>query len=155
MGAFSGRTPTPAQLPGSPARRWMLASVGVVSVGFAGIGAVVPGLPTTIFLIIASWCFAKSCPWLERRLLRNRLFAPYMVYVDGGGPMPRRAKAVALGMMWTAISLSLAWLHLSERLPLWLGLTITAAGILGTIAIVTDAASRLRQRAPDSAAALP
>jgi uncharacterized protein len=128
----------------------MLASVGVVSVGFGAVGAVVPGLPTTIFLIIASACFAKSCPWLEDRLLRNRLFAPYMAWIDGGRPMPRRAKAMALGMMWTAIAVSLAILYAGDRLPLWLALAIAGAGVAGTVAIVTDVSQRLLQR-PSSA----
>jgi uncharacterized protein len=126
----------------------MLASVGVVSVGFGAVGAVVPGLPTTIFLIIASACFARSCPWLEDRLLRNRLFAPYMAWLDGGRPMPRRAKAMAMGMMWAAIAVSLAILAAGGRLPLWLALAIAGAGVVGTVAIVTDVSQRLLQRPP-------
>jgi len=43
------------------ARRWLLAGAGVVAVGLGGLGVFVPGLPTTIFLIIASYCFARSC----------------------------------------------------------------------------------------------
>jgi uncharacterized protein len=128
----------------------MLASVGVVSVGFGAVGAVVPGLPTTIFLIIASACFARSCPWLEDRLLRNRLFAPYMAWLDGGRPMPRRAKAMAMGMMWAAIAVSLAILAAGGRLPLWLALAIAGAGVVGTVAIVTDVSQRLLQRPPST-----
>ncbi|MFP5379094.1 MAG: YbaN family protein [Vicinamibacteria bacterium] len=150
------RPSSPAACP-APARwtvrRWTLASVGVVSVGFGALGAVVPGLPTTIFLIVASWCFAKSCPWLEQRLLRNRLFAPYMVYVDGREPMPRRARIAALVMMWGAIAISLAWLYAADRLPVWLALAIAGAGVAGTIAIATDVMNRLRQRAADPATA--
>ena len=57
-------------------RRLLLAGAGVLAVGLAALGVVVPGLPTTVFLIAASYCFARSCPWLEERLLRNRPFAP-------------------------------------------------------------------------------
>lgn len=126
----------------------MLAGVGVVAVGFGAVGAVVPGLPTTIFLIIASACFARSCPWLEHRLMRNRLFAPYMSWIDEGRPMPRRAKAMAMGMMWTAIAVSLAILYAGERLPLWLALAIAGAGVAGTVAIATDVSQRVLQRPP-------
>lgn len=139
----------------SPVRRWTLASVGVVSVGFGALGAVVPGLPTTIFLIIASWCFAKSCPWLEERLLRNRLFAPYMVYVDGRAPMPRRARITALVLMWGAIATSLLWLRAADRLPLWVALAIAGAGVVGTVAIVTDVVHRRRRREPLPTASRP
>ncbi|MFW5653167.1 MAG: DUF454 family protein, partial [Planctomycetota bacterium] len=68
--------------------RAVLVMTGVASVGLAWLGAVLPGLPTTIFLIIAAACFAKSCPWLEDRLIRNRLFRPYLKYIDGQEPMP-------------------------------------------------------------------
>jgi len=92
--------------------RWLLAALGVVSVGFGAVGVFVPGLPTTVFLILASACFVRSCPWLERKLLRNRLFAPYMAYVDGGAVMPTRARVAALAMMWVCVTVSatlLAW----------------------------------------------
>jgi hypothetical protein len=56
----------------------LLAAAGLLCVGLGALGAVLPGLPTTIFLILASYCFTRSCPWLEERLLRTRLFAPYM-----------------------------------------------------------------------------
>jgi uncharacterized protein len=92
----------------SSLRRWLLATVGVFFVGLAALGAVLPGLPTTIFLILASWCFARSCPWLERKLVQARLFRPFRPYLQPGARMPRRAQATALALMWTAIAVSLA-----------------------------------------------
>lgn len=128
-------------------RRWLLTAAGVVCVALAAVGAVLPGLPTTIFLILASYCFARSCPWLEERLLRNRLFAPYMTWIDGRERMPRRAKAGAIGMMWLAVITSLALLHFASRLPVWLAAVVVAAAVAGTFAIALDAAARLsRQR---------
>ncbi len=73
-------------------RRYLLVVIGVLSVGLAALGAVVPGLPTTIFVIIASYCFTRSCPWLEERLLRNRLFARSMSYIDGEREMTPRVR---------------------------------------------------------------
>lgn len=121
-----------APAPRSRLYRWTLAGIGVLSVIVGGIGVFVPGLPTTVFLIIASYCFARSCPWLEERLLRGRLFAPYMKLVDSGAPMPRRAQRTALVAMWTSIGASLAWLAWADRLPPLLAMVIVGAAGIGT-----------------------
>ena len=80
----------------------------MLAVALGAIGVFVPGLPTTIFLIIASYCFARSCPWLEERLLRVPLFAPYMRFIDEGRPMSTRARVISMTAMWTSVLLSLA-----------------------------------------------
>ena len=116
-------------------RRLLLAGAGVLAVGLAALGVVVPGLPTTVFLIAASYCFARSCPWLEERLLRNRLFAPYLRAVEGREPMPRRARLVALATMWGSVGVSLWVLDVAGRLPAWLAAVIVVAAIAGTVAI--------------------
>jgi hypothetical protein len=117
-------------------RRWLLAGVGVVAVALGAIGVVVPGMPTTVFLIVASYCFARSCPWLEERLLRVPVFAPYMALIDDGQPMPRRARIVALGAMWLSVSLSLAWLYAAGRLSLALALIIVGIAATGTAVLM-------------------
>lgn len=100
-----------------------------------GIGAVTPGMPTTVFLIVASYCFARSMPALGDRLLRTRLFAPYMPYVDGRTPMPRRARVTAAGLMWASIAASLAWFARTGRLSPTLLAVMLTAGLAGTLAI--------------------
>lgn len=109
----------------------MLASVGVLCVGLGGVGVVVPGLPTTVFLIVACWCFARSSPWLEQRLVRIPLFAPFLSAVDGKGGMPRRAKLISVSMLWVGMSASVAWLLLSDAPP-WLPPVVLVSGFLGT-----------------------
>jgi uncharacterized membrane protein YbaN (DUF454 family) len=117
-------------------RRWAWAGVGVGSVGLGWLGVFVPGLPTTVFLIIASYCFARSCPWLEDRLLRVPVFAPYMKALDAGRGLPRQAARRAVTSLWLSLSLSLAVLWVAGRLPLWLAAIIVAAGATGTATIV-------------------
>jgi uncharacterized membrane protein YbaN (DUF454 family) len=113
-----------------------LAGVGLLCVGLAAVGAVVPGLPTTVFLIAASYCFARSCPWLEERLLRGRLFASYMTIVSGRCPIPPRARWTALLAMWMSIVFSLGMLRVGDTLTHTLTAVIVAAGFAGTIAII-------------------
>ncbi|GAB4385695.1 MAG: hypothetical protein Kow0022_12570 [Phycisphaerales bacterium] len=116
-------------------RRWALAAVGVACVGMGAIGVFVPGLPTTIFLIIASWCFTRSCPWLEERVRRLRIFKPFYQVIDNGGRMPRRAKVISWTFMWTAIAISTALLISQGLHPAVWG-SVIAAGIVGTLAIL-------------------
>jgi len=96
-------------------KRLALACVGVVSTGLGALGTIVPGLPTTIFVIIAAWCFAKSCPWLEEALLRNRIFAPAMAIIDGTRPFSDFMRVLAAGAMWTfGLSGTVLLLHRPE-----------------------------------------
>jgi uncharacterized membrane protein YbaN (DUF454 family) len=91
-------------------RRALYAGLGCGCVALGAIGAVVPGLPTTVFLIAASYLFARSSPRLDRRLHEHRWFGtPLRRFAETGG-MPRRAKVVALASMWSGIALSVATL---------------------------------------------
>jgi hypothetical protein len=120
----------------SRSRRWLLATLGVVSVGLAVVGAILPGMPATVFLIIASYCFARSCPWLEERLLRHRIFAPYLPYIRQGAPMPFHARVLALGLMWGSVSISLVGLaRTGWRWPAS-GVALVGAAAAGTVAIL-------------------
>ena len=116
------------------AGRWLLAAVGVVAVALGGVGVVLPGLPTTIFLIIGSWCFARSCPWLEERLIRVRVFRPFLRYLEPGVRMPLRARIWSMGMMWLAIGVSVWWLYRSEA-SWWVSVLVALSGVVGTWAI--------------------
>jgi uncharacterized membrane protein YbaN (DUF454 family) len=117
-------------------RRWAFAGLGVASAGMGWLGVFVPGLPTTIFLIIASYCFARSCPWLEDRLLRVPLFAPYMKVLDEGRGMSARAATGALVSMWACVAVSLALLYATGGLRPWVGGLILLAAATGSASIL-------------------
>ncbi|ODN70434.1 Inner membrane protein YbaN [Methylobrevis pamukkalensis] len=72
---------------------------GCAFVGLAVIGAVLPLLPTTIFVILAAGCFAKSSPRLEAWLLNHRLFGPSIRRWRENHAIPPTAKAMATGGM--------------------------------------------------------
>ena len=80
-------------------------TTGVFCVGLAIVGAILPIMPTTVFLIMATACFAKSSPRLQRKLLNNKVFGPMIHEWQQHRSIPRKAKRVALLM----IVLSVAW----------------------------------------------
>jgi uncharacterized membrane protein YbaN (DUF454 family) len=118
--------------PDRPVRRVVYAGAGVVLVGIGAVGVVVPGLPTTIWLIGASYLFARSHPKLEQRLIRNRFFGPYLRYLDRPATMPRRAKITASILMWSSVGISLGILASTGKLSAWLAATIVGAAAVGT-----------------------
>ncbi len=86
--------------------RWLWLVGGLVSLGVGAVGVVVPGLPTTVFLIVTAACFARSSPRLEAWLLDLPRFGPLVRdYRDGLG-MPRRGKVLAIGTLVVAVGLS-------------------------------------------------
>ncbi|GEM_PF-291201 len=113
------------------AKRALFAGSGIVCVGLGGLGVIVPGLPTTVFLLIASWCFARSCPWLTNKLIHNRVFGPFVTYLEPGAVMPLKAKLISLAMMWGAIGGSCWWVTYRGA-PWFVPATIILAGLAGT-----------------------
>jgi uncharacterized membrane protein YbaN (DUF454 family) len=115
-------------------QRWLLALVGVLCVIVGGVGVFVPGLPTTVFVLIASYCFTRSCPWLEDRLLRNRVFARSMRYVDGELALstPQRAGIAAIIALFSGSSIVL--LHVAGA-PWFVLVGVAALGVVGMVAV--------------------
>lgn len=77
---------------------------GTVALGFGVVGVVVPGWPTTIFLIIAAACYARSSQRMYDRILRMRVFGEHVRRFRETGAMPARAKVIALGTMWPFVA---------------------------------------------------
>jgi uncharacterized membrane protein YbaN (DUF454 family) len=87
--------------------RGILASLGVLCIALGVIGVFVPGLPTTEFVLAASFLFARSSPRLERWLESNRWFGPSLRRFRETGGMPRRTKMLALASMWIGLGVSI------------------------------------------------
>ena len=85
-----------------------------------------PGLPTTVFFIIAAWAFSKSSPRLEAWVLGLPRIGPMVQDHRDGLGMPRRAKRIAITMVVLFVGLS-AWVAGSVVLSA----AIVALGIVG------------------------
>ena len=75
-----------------------------VSLGIGLIAIVVPGLPTTEFILLAAWAATKSSPRLSAWLENHRLFGPILFNWRNGKIIARRAKISAtVSMLLCAI----------------------------------------------------
>lgn len=107
------------------ATRWLWFGAGWLAVGLGGLGVVVPGLPTTVFFIVAASCFARSSPRFEQWVLDLPRIGPMVRDHRAGLGMSRRAKVFAIGTMWVFAGGScLAVLDVPLAVALILGLIL-------------------------------
>lgn len=83
-----------------------LLALGTVSLGLGVVGMVLPVMPTTPFLLLAAYCFARSSERMHRWLVTHPRFGGYVAGFIYGGGVPRRAKRAALLTLWPAILIS-------------------------------------------------
>ncbi len=97
--------------------RWLFTALGLLALGLAGIGVVVPVLPTTPFVLLAAACFARSSPRFHRWLLRSRAFGPMIQRWQADRCVSRETKAVAIGLiaLTFALSIGLVFSHPAAR----------------------------------------
>lgn len=85
--------------------RWLLLAFALLSLATGIIGIFVPGLPTTVFILMAAWAAARSSPRLHAWLWRHRLFGPMLRDWADGGHVSRRAKWSATAVMAASAAL--------------------------------------------------
>jgi uncharacterized membrane protein YbaN (DUF454 family) len=107
-------------------RRWVYVALGLFFVNLAVLGVFLPILPTTPFLLLAAFFFARSSARLHRWLLRSRLFGPMIQDWQKHRGVRPRVKVVALSLMPLVVFSSAYF----GRLPWYLVvLLITLAGV--------------------------
>lgn len=92
----------------SLALRTLWSVIGVLALSLGAIGAVLPFLPTTPFVILAAFAFGKSSPALQAWLERSRIFGGVIANWHRNGAIAPRYKAISLMMMLGALALGLA-----------------------------------------------
>lgn len=81
-------------------------TAGILAVGLALIGIVIPVLPTTPFLLLAAACFVRSSERLYAWLIHHRVFGEHIRHYREHRAVTLQAKLVALGLLWTVIGAS-------------------------------------------------
>jgi uncharacterized membrane protein YbaN (DUF454 family) len=93
-------------------RRPLLLAAGLASLGLGLIGAFLPMLPTVPFLLLAAFCFARSNPAWEQRLLDHHRWGPPIRDWRERKAISRRAKIAALVTLVASATIALftlAW----------------------------------------------
>lgn len=84
---------------------WLIA--GIVALAIGGLGAVLPLLPTTPFVLIAAVAFAKSSDRLHAWLLDHRIFGALIVNWRRHGAISRSTKIAGIASMALVLAISL------------------------------------------------
>ena len=110
--------------------RYFFILVGSLAVILGSIGVVVPGLPTTPFVLLASWCFYKSSPRLRNWLLQSFLGKYIKDYTRQGGLTTRKRIYIIL-LMTAMVAISTIFFieNMIARIVVW------AAGLVGCIVV--------------------
>ena len=102
--AVTGAAPTPHR---SRLVRGLLWLAGSVSLVLGLIGVVLPGLPTTPFVLLAAACYAQASPRLHAWLLNHRLTGPMLRDWEANRSLTRRTKTIAVVSMLVMVSFSI------------------------------------------------
>ena len=116
----------PIRLPDLKRLFWF--TLGILALALGALGVVLPLLPTTPLVILASFAFAKSAPSFERWLRRHRIFGPIILDWQTHGAIAKRYKILAITMMLADLVLSFA-LAVASYVLILQALCMTGAAI--------------------------
>ncbi len=108
-------------------RQALLVTAGVISLGLGLLGVVLPGLPTTPFVLLAAACFAKASPRLHQWLTCHRFLGPMVRDWEAHHSLPLRVKWISTTLMMSMVGLS-AWQFMGRP---WLQSVLLGFGLLG------------------------
>ena len=100
---------------------------GIAALSLAVAGIVLPLLPTTPFLLLASYCFVRSSPRMQQWLLNHRVFGPALRAWETHRAVRRSVKWLALAMIVFTMGSFLA-LHQGPVTWKWV---LVACGAIG------------------------
>jgi uncharacterized protein len=77
--------------------------LGFASLGMAYIGIITPGIPYSIFVVFAAYCFSKGSERMHRWIYNHKLFGPFLTNWGQKRVFPTKMKYFMLFMMTTSL----------------------------------------------------
>lgn len=113
------------------AQRVALISLGALCVVLGAVGAVLPGLPTTPFLLLAAACFARGSRRAHTWLLKSRVLGPVIETWERERAISLRTKVSSVTLVILVLGASIAWgVHSWQLRALLIGLGLLGLAVL-------------------------
>ena len=100
----------------------LLIACGTLCVGLGVIGIFLPLMPTTVFLLLAAACYARSSERFHRRLVEHPWLGSYIRQRHG---MTARQKTITLILLWLTLAATITW----TTEAFWLRLVLVLIGL--------------------------
>jgi uncharacterized membrane protein YbaN (DUF454 family) len=113
-------------------RRVVYLALAALFFGLAVLGAILPLLPTTPFLLLTSFLLVRSSPSLNDKLLRSRAFGPLLEDWHRHGGIRPRVKVISIVVSLSAVTLSAIYGNLP---PLGLA-ALAALALTGLVVLI-------------------
>lgn len=110
--------------------------IGITCTAVGIINYFIPGMPSTVFLLIALWAFKRSSPKLEHWLLWKSPLGPVLRDWEADRSMTLRTKRVAILFVWVGIGTSIAVLMAKGRAP-WISCLLFVVAVALTVFLWT------------------
>ena len=125
-------------------RKALLIFAGTLCVGLGVLGMFLPLLPTTVFLLLAAYCYSRSSERFHNWLLTNRWCGSYIKNYKSGKGISIRQKVSTTATLWLSIGFSM-WVVGG----LWIDLLLIAIALGVTIHLVMLKTFRAEEQATD------
>lgn len=102
--------------------------LGLLALGVGILGAFLPVLPTTVFVLVAAWCFAKSSPNWHARLRNSRLFGKTLRDWEDNKTIAEKPYRIAVISMLACALLSVLLLN-----SVWAKLSVLVLIVIGIL----------------------
>lgn len=107
---------------------WFIA--GILFLGIAYIGVVVPGIPWSTPTVLAAYCFAKSSDRMHKWLYSHKLFGPFLIGWQEKRIFPTKLKYFMIATMTS--SLAIMWFTTGNiNAIIWTGIFMILVAIWG------------------------
>ncbi|MBM2814876.1 MAG: hypothetical protein HW421_1638 [Ignavibacteria bacterium] len=90
-------------IPKNKITKYLYIIIGMISFCLGIVGIFLPLLPTTPFLLLSAYLWAKSSKRLYHWLMTNKYFGKYLTEIRENKSIPIKTKIISLTIMWSSI----------------------------------------------------